>query len=103
MYFDVLGDELSIKEGAFVHAECRPLYCHPNQNRQQQKTVGKSSSTGSRSLESFFSFHPSCLFCGHFAKARDNKRVFDVFKVRTSGFQKTIRDIMNGVMLFLAG
>lgn len=86
-------DGLEIKEGQYVHAECRRLYCHPNQERQQEVVEDTSRHQTRKSSDTSFDLKTCCLFCGKPAKVDRHKRGRDVYFVRTLEFQNTVRDV----------
>ena len=91
------NEQIEASAGDSVHKERRKNYTNPKIIKRDLRE-GESddlciTSSGRRSLGSQFSFAKNCLFCGRPAKFDSKKEGYDVYPVRTFGFQEKISEI----------
>ena len=112
------GESLTVVPGQTVHTECRRAYCNKyviaRDTKKHLTSAAQNTPRLLRSTTEKFSFQDHCLFCGQSVKTYGQKRVYDVWPVRTEGTQTEIlnvcdscddewADIIRGRLEYVAG
>ena len=91
------NEQIEASAGDSVYKECRKndtnLKIIKRDLREGDSDDFCTTSRGRHSLGSQFSFVKDCLFCGRPAKFDGKKKGYDVYPVRTFGFQEKISEI----------
>ena len=91
------NEQIEASAGDYVHKECRKNHTNPKIIKRYLREGDSddlcTTSRGRPSSGSQFSFAKNCLFYGRHAKFDGKKKGYDIYPVRTFGFEEKILEI----------